>query len=297
MKIAILCPVGPLDRYGYQYIHMPVVESFSAFATCVYLYSTTRNRANVNAVLARFSNVRYISNEATWYNLDSSGTEVFTLDKIRSNNDLLVQQARQDGMDCSITISINMYIPERARDPLRKACQDMLKVGQPYGWIYRRYQLGDRLFHADSRLPNMFNLHTEHPCHLGSDWTDAGDDSKRVMIESGEFRLKNHMAIVDCPLEMTIRDLEEKMNFVQCYSHLRPGVSSHFNWNEYYPYFIRKFSDKIISSDPLGKTGQEITQISRSDFVSQIILQKYRKPILIRRWYRFLHGSLMTKRK
>ena len=278
MKIGILCPVGPLDRYGYQHIYLPVVQSLSAFATCIYMYSTTRNRANVDSLLACFPKVEYISNEDTWFDVDSDGNEVFSNKKGESNANLILTRMREDGMDCSITICINQYVPDKARERLRQLCKDMLEAGRPFEWLYKRYQLGNRLFHTDTRVPWILNLQVDNPFLIRADSIHHRDGRERYKIEHGDFRSKDHVAIVDCPMEMTLQDLADVKNFVRCYSELNPQVNPRFDWNEYLPYYVRKFNAKIMSDEPLDPTGEAIARNSTSDFVCWILLKHYQKP-------------------
>lgn len=297
MRIAVLCSTGPLDRYGYQHIYSPVIENLSAFATRVYLYSTTRSRENVDGLLARLSNVEYVSNEATWFDADDSGVKVFKLTKIYDNLNLALEHARRDGMDCSFTISINQYIPENTWDGLRKLCQDMLTTERPFEWFYRRSQLGNRLFHTDTRQPHLFNLQIDNPyrhaCYDAIEHRHTHQRHKISRVDSlSNLRAKDHIATVDCPLEMTLQDMADKMDFIRCYSDVNPEAEPNFDWNTYFPYYAKKFSSKIISQDPLDATGKTIARNSRGDFVSWVILHHYRKPTIVQRSAWFLHKLL-----
>ncbi len=290
MKIAVICPIGPLDRYGYQHIYEPVVKNLSTFATTVYIISTTRNRANVDSLLNRFSNIIYISNETTWYDLNDKGLEDFSLKRLYENIDLAIQTAKHDGMDCSLTMSVNQYIPEWARNPLKKVCQNMLEARKPFDWYYRRNQLANSLFHTDYRIPDIYNLKIDNPYHKCIDGIEHKSKNKQYKIDKGNFFFKNSVATVDCGLEMTLQDMSEKYNYVRCYSDIRPGESSQFDWEHFRLYFLNKFGSKILSNDPLDSTGEEIAQRSRSDFVSWIILQHYKKPNLYKQTRSFLNS-------
>ena len=278
MRIGILCSVGPLDRYGYQYNYFTVVENLSSFAERVYLSSSTRNRTNVDSLLTRFPNVEYISNENTWLDVDSSGKELFSSRKLESIAEFSLEQMKQDGIDCAIVIHINQYIQDRAREPLKQLCRDMLKAGRPFEWLYKRYQLGNRLFHTDTRVPWILNLQVDNPFVIRADSIHHRDGRERYTIEHGDFRSKDHVAIVDCPMEMTLQDLADVKNFVRCYSELNPQANPRFDWDVYLPYYVRKFNTKIMSDEPLDPTGEAIARNSTSDFVCWILLKQYKKP-------------------
>lgn len=278
MRIGILCPVGPLDRYGYQYNYLVVIESLARFAMRVYLYSTTRNRANVDKILTRFPNVEYISDETTWFDLDKNGNEVFSMGKCERNNDLILRCCQDDGMDCAIHVHINQYIQQRAISSLEQVCRQMLESGRAFEWLYKKYQLGGRLFHADTRVPWILNLQIDNPFLIRADSIHHRDGDEQYRIEHGDFRSKDHLAIVDCPLDMTLQDLAAKMNFLRCYQELNPQATPRFDWNRYLPYYVRKLNAKKISDEPLDAAGRAIARNSRDDFASWAVLRCYRRP-------------------
>ena len=86
------------------------------------------------------------------------------------------------------------------------------------------------------------------------------------------------IAVVDCPMEMTIQDLEDVKRFTRYYSDLNPQASTDFDQDTYLRYYANKFSAKMISKEPLDETGQAILRNSRSDFICWDILQRYRCP-------------------
>jgi hypothetical protein len=278
MKIGVLCPVGPLDRFGYQYHYLTIAENLSRFATQLYLVSTTRNRVHVDKLLTRFANVQYISDENTWLPLDDSDNEVFRLAKLLYALNYGLEKCKQDGMDCMVSIHINQYVPEPAFVPLRKALSDMLDAGRPFEWLYKRYQLGDRLFHADTRVPWILNLQVDNPFLMRADSIHHRNGLERYMLEHGDYRSKDHLAIVDMGTELSVQDLADKQNFVSCYAEMKTGVTPPFDWNTSFPSYVRKYNAKVISDDPLDATGQAIVRDSQSDRLGWLFLKHYRKP-------------------
>jgi len=276
MKIGVICPVGPLDRYGYQYNYMTIMENLAAFATQVYIISSSRNR-DLHDLLSRFPNVDYIFNEDTRFDVDATGNEVFSMEKLEHNVNLALQKCKEDGMDCAIQMHINQYVQDRNKDNLRRLCGDMLEAGRPFEWLYKKYQLGNRLFHADTRVPWILNLQIDQPFVIRADSIHHRDSHERYKIEHGDFRSKDHIAIVDCPMEMTWQDLEEKMRFLYGGSVLGANVDPCLGEYLSLPYYLRKFNQKLISNEPLDATGQVIARNSRSDFVSWTLLKHYQK--------------------
>ena len=204
MKIGIVLPIGPLDRFGYQNNYSLVVENLSNFATHVYICSLSRNRTYVDNLITQYPNVECIANEQTWFDLDSNGNEVFTIDGAIKQTNLGFKRCKQDGMDCGFLIHINQYIQARVMKPLRRKCRNMLKADRLFEWLYKKYQLGDRLFHSDTRVPWILNLQIDNPYVIRPDSLHQKNGHKSYKIEHGEYRSKDHLAIVDNPMEMTI---------------------------------------------------------------------------------------------
>jgi len=65
MRIAVICPIGYLDRHGYQHVYEPCIRSMSEFAQKVYLVQSID--APVGVERARFENVEVISEKCTWF--------------------------------------------------------------------------------------------------------------------------------------------------------------------------------------------------------------------------------------
>lgn len=276
-KIGIICPLGPLDRYGYQYNHLITLENLSSFATRVYLCSSTRSQTDVDRLLARFPKVEYISDKRTWFDADSNGNEIFSIARLESNSNLMIERCKRDQMDCAVMIHINQYIQYSVKENLRQLCQDMLAARRPFEWLYKKYQLGNRLFHADTRVPWILNLQIDNPFLIQADSIHHRNGNERYTIQNGNFRDKDYFAIVDCPLELTLQDLADIKNFTRCYSELNPQASPIFDWNKYFYYCVWKINAKFMSDEPLDATGEAIVRNSRKDFLSWIFLEQYKK--------------------
>jgi len=273
LKVAALVAVGPLDRYGYQHIYMPVLDNLSAFAARVYLCSSTRNRSGVDEILRRFSNVVYVSNENTWLPLDDHGQETFSLLPLMENTNKMLEIACADGMDCAVLFSINQYLPEENQRNFLDDCQSMIDNNEPFRWMYKRIQLGDRLQIVDRRVPFILNLHYPAVMVIEADSLRLPDSGEYYRSTLGDFRAKNVISTVDVPREMTPQDLEELRCFIRNYDEINPGVDPTFIWERDKWREVTKYSAKQFSSDPLGPTGRVIAENSRPEFVSQYLLK------------------------
>ncbi len=279
MRIAAICPVGPLDQYGYQHFPDLALRSMSPLCDRVYMYSSTRDQPNVDQILADAPNVIFFSSANTWFVQDETGKEVYDPAKGEQNANAFLRHAKADGMDVCVLLCINQYVPAQAVPQLRAVCQRMLDTERPFEWLYKRYQLGDRLFHADTRLPWILNLTIQYPFCVKADSVESPDGLERHTVQSGCYDGSDASAVVDCAMELSRDELESKMNFVRCNSQCgdQTQPTQTFSWGRHFPYYCRKFSAKRVSSDRLDSVGQEIVQRSQPEFVSWAILDALRQ--------------------
>lgn len=270
MKIAVILPVGPLDRYGYQYVYDLTIPTMCAFADQVYMISSTRNPTNVSDLLKAHPNLRYISDKRSWFEGDR---EVFSNARYEENVNRMMRRCAKDGMDVAFQIHVNQYIPQSVRPLLQQRARRLVKHGNHASWIYRRYQLGDRWFHCDDAAFWMVNLHMPGWSFVADGLYDEQKKKIKKRIHN-DFRHQNHLAVVDAALEFPLVDLTEKMNFVRCYKGLSPWRSAEFRWSTWKRYYAAKFRQKALSNDPLPPTGRKLAERSQKDFVSWAILNE-----------------------
>ncbi|MBK7455276.1 MAG: hypothetical protein IPJ46_16615 [Anaerolineales bacterium] len=276
MKIAIYCPLGPLDQFGYQYNHKVTVESFCSLADRVYLVSTSRSAYGFAGLSALSDKISLLSDERTWFQVGDQGQEVFDAWKpCGPNANIAVAQARAEGLDCIITMHVNQYVPAQAVNEIKKDCADMLEEARPYTWLYRRYQLADRLFHTDVRLPWILNLRLPPSFEFGIDSIKDENTGEYLPMEFDDFRSRNRSAIVDAGMELEIDDLVNVRKFTRNYIELRPYMTETYNWEEYQSYYAEKFKTKSLSNDSLDELGKRLFQNTRESFVSRVVLREY----------------------
>lgn len=278
MKIAIYCPLGPLDRFGYQYNHRITVASFCSLADRVYLVSTSRSAHGFDNLRSMSDKIIVISDERTWFKLDGHGQEVFDPWKpCRPNANIAISQAREEGMDCIVNLHINQYVPSYAVELIKDDCRKMLETKNSYAWLYRRYQLANRLFHTDVRLPWVLNLRTPESFEFDIDSIKNDQTGEYIPMESGDFRLRNGSAVVDIGMELNVDDLVNVRKYTRNYMDLRPDATDVYDWEQYRFFYTEKFKAKSISRDLLEETGYMIFQNSPNEFVSHIVLKEYFK--------------------
>jgi hypothetical protein len=297
IKIGILCGIGPLDKYGYQYHFQTVLKSFSNFADKVFLSSSTRlNHSRDN--ITSYKNVELVSNINTWLGLNDQGEEIFSInDSVRAVNHGL-ERMREEGYDIAINLCINQYIPPNAILHLNRVSEDIIKSNHAYAWLYKRYFLAGKLFHSDIRLPWIINL--KHEPHLFSAPDSLVNATGNVVgsIETGDYRNYNDKAIVDIQFELTKKDLEEKVNFIRNYSDLQASkgkiVSPYFDEKTHFAAYQSKLNKKSVSADTLDHYGLSILSNIKETFISHDFMANYKPPSIPRRVYRHLQALKST---
>ena len=113
MKIAVVCPIGPLNRYGYEHVATDCIASMADFADHVFLMQSARDKAGVETVLrANGGRVTLVSDERTWFDA-KDGKEQFDALKVMANVDLGAELA--EGYDVAICLMVNWYVPPKNR--------------------------------------------------------------------------------------------------------------------------------------------------------------------------------------
>ncbi len=295
-KVAILLPIGRLDRFGYQHLYRLILQNHCEFADKVFLLASTRF---VSPDLFReYRNAELVSLEVALPDL-IDGREAMNLSKFSDGFDQCQLMIKNQGYDVCLNIHINQYVPRRAFEPLRAICNNLVKNDQPYAWLYKRYQLRDLLFDADCRLPWIVNLHGHESYRFGADSIRNEKTNAWVRIEFSDYLKFNNQAIVDVLGEHTLQDAQAKYEYTikehrKLNGTYNPNDASNlvFNPGEYFRYNLGKINRKRISQDKLDEFGTEIFNRSRPDFVSRKFRAEYSpsQPSWRRRLIRSLTG-------
>jgi hypothetical protein len=271
MSIAIICPIGPLDRWGYQHVYSPCVASMAAFADTIYMPQTTRNRAGVDELIMDYDNIVHVGNESTWF-AEIDGNEHFDLFRLRDNINRAIERAREDGHQIALCVEVNQYIPVAAREPLAALCAEVRANDQPYGWLFRRDQLAGATFHASLRRPWIWNLAFDVRIEI-PDGTLY--DNQFIRHERGNWPLEDAAAIVDAANEMSAEDLRDKLTAFRFYSEFVRKRPTTFDWNYQLSYYVAKFRAKELDYAELDIYGQAIADVAAGhpEFMSHEILR------------------------
>jgi hypothetical protein len=271
VKIAVIIPVGWIDRWGYdRYLH-ECVGSFAERADMTILVGSHRETPGVGALLAACPRTSFLCDERTWFKQDASGGEVFDFTLVNAAENLALDEARQAGCDVALQASSNWYVPLPAWVRIAARCAIMLESNAPFAPLYIRYQLGGVLFHCNLMYPWIVNLHRDWRFWpVASLW---GPDSWERM-EYGDYSAHDGGAVIDVPLEITVDELAGKCNYFRCYNDLLPKRPKVFDWDYWRKYYVAKFGQKVPSADALQGVGVAVMEKARPDFVSAVVLKE-----------------------
>jgi len=265
VNIAAICPIGYLDRHGYQYTWRECIASQAKFADKVYAVAST---PHIDYDFGE--GVRVIFSTSTFFEM-RNGEPHFDAQKVMDNCNVGADQAKADGFDIAVVLFCNWYVPEYAIKAMRARCELMLAKGQRYMWLFRRDQLAGQMFSVSTRLPFIVNLHDENRYQFGID--SISDGKEMIPWQRGNMPSWDDCAVVDVQLEMPLEDLEAKMNFIRCYHDLVPKRDAVFDANYWLPYYAVKFKAKIQAGGPKSATGKLIAEKNQPEFVSNEILR------------------------
>lgn len=269
MKLAGLCPIGSLAEYGYQYVYHECIASQARLCDTVFLVQSLNDRRNLDELLSEFPNVRLVSNKDTWYP-DGKYSVAHSQERAIYDQHLI----KDAGYDVLFLLASNSYIPDNRAQMIRSWCEDFYALGRSIGYVFRGDQLGGTLFHASKKLPYLLRL-SDFPAAWISYVPDgAYIDDEFFTVEPGDFASFDPIAFVDAPMEMTLLELEAKINFVHGYHDIMPKRPEVFDWDYWRLYYLNKFRQKRVSDEPLSETGLEIARNHSPDFVSAELLRE-----------------------
>ncbi len=253
MRIAVICPVGRLDRYGYQHVARQCIASHRQVGD-TWLYPST-TRANVAD-----PELGILSDSRTWFEVDPAGNERFDIMQLERAANVAYRVAQEQGYDAAIGLHVNNWVTGAAADWLYFEAARIVADKEFLGWTYRRDQLAELSFGCTVRRPRIINLHADPLPEVGPDTLTMGGEIVARM-ERGDWPEMDRTAIWDVQLEMTLQDLADKLNFQRCYSDLVPKRKAVFEWPYWRRYYLNKFSRKrrTTAIPPLP---------TRADFVS-----------------------------
>jgi hypothetical protein len=273
VKLAVIIPVGFVDRHGYQRHLYECVGSFAGFDR-LYLAESLRVAPGL-AELAQATGATIVEDEACRFEITPDGAERYDYGQVNALRNVALDRARADGCDAVFEAACNWYAPPDVVVNIRLNAEVMLAADLPWAWLYWRYQLAGQLYHTGDRAPWLVNLHYGYQ-YTPQDWLVGPDGGRTAGYEHGDWVARDNVALIDCPLEMTLDELRDKSNRVRCYQDLVPKRNPVFDWNYWRAYYVRRFGPamKTFSDEALQGVGRIVAARSQPDFISQIVLRE-----------------------
>lgn len=249
MKIAVICPIGDLNRFGYQRLARPCLKSWAQVGDLFLIHSSREPMPfKIKA--------EYIRDDQTLLPL-VDGVERFDYRIVANNANIGLQVARLAGYDVGITICVNWYVEAEAARGIVAKCEALPTSGREYDFLYRRMQIKDQLFDSDLASIAVFSLTGEIVISVKvlADRVEINGASKTR--ERGDFTREHDAAYIDAGLEVTDAEFSDKMQDVRNYEDLLPkrhGVTFDY-WLDY---FQQRKNTMKKSGDKPGVVGEKI---------------------------------------
>lgn len=252
MKIAIICPIGDVQRFGYWRSAQPCLESWRALGDLFLIHSS-------RAALPFSISGEYIRDERTLMQI-IDGREWFDHRLVASNANRGIALARAAGYDVAITICVNWYIEQAAARQIENNCLWMCYDKGGFCFLFRRIQIGAHLFDADLKSIALFNLHVARG-NIVKVLVDRADINGLEMTGvRGSYSALNDEAYIDCEHELTIDELKEKLSDVRNYAEILPKRSG-VAWDYWERYYRERAQSMSLSGDAPGPIGQSIAAL------------------------------------
>lgn len=266
MKLAIICPIGNLNRFGYWRIAEPCLTSWLSLGDLFLIHSS---RTNLPFKIA----ATIIRDSRTLMQIEDGHGERFDYHLVADNANLGIEAARQAGYDCALTICVNWYIEDKAGHAVIEKYQRMIREGRFFDFLFRRIQVGEYLFDSDRKSIVMFNLGKvkDNVVKVLVDCAQFG--SMPVTASRGDFSAWNGEAYIDCEFELTLDEMKEKLADVRNYEDIlakRHGA----DWSFWEQYYAQRAGQMRMSDDALGTIGRHIATLHQKDSLGNWVLNQ-----------------------
>ena len=268
MRIAIICPVGDLNRFGYWRNAQACLESWRVVGD---LFLVQSSRAAIPFSIT----ARVIQDDSTLMPL-IGGAERFDYCIVAANANRGMSEARLMGYDVAVTICVNWYVEQEAARRIVDKCERLPACGMIYDFLHRRLQFADRLFDSDLRSIAVFDLHQA----LGSVVKVLADQAElngiSIFRKRDDYTIFNAESYIDTEYELTIEELQAKLLDIRNYEDILPKRSG-VTWEYWLEYYRRRMAELNDSNDPLGDVGKRILAQHPSGAMSDWLLEQMKE--------------------
>ena len=257
VPFAIVCPCGPLWKWGYENTAALCLANQAQAADALYLVHSVKQ-----AVVAT-ANAVELSSPETWFHPSGEAPDDTPFASYAAtqftglherNYRLGRMRAWQDGYRIVVYTQSNWYIPESQREPLRRAVARIVADGQEYGLLNRRHQFGRMILRPDKAAYLIINM---------TAW-----DERTVLLVEHDRKLRghqvgNHPYVVDCGSEQTAQQLSAYFWRAR-YERRTPEELTEYT---------RRAARKAMPGEPVADaTGLAIAAKSRPEYLSRVAL-------------------------
>lgn len=251
MSIAIICPIGDVSRFGYWRVAQACLHSWHDVGNLILIHSSRTD-------LPFGIRAEYIRDDSTLMQI-VDGKERFDHNLVAANANRGIAAARGAGYDVAITICVNWYVEGRAAHAIFEKCRQMTIRERDFDYLYRRVQIGNRLFDSDRRSPCAINIDKVRGDVVKVLVDQIQIGAQHYTADRGGFAAHNDESYIDCEFELTIDEMREKMQDVRNYEDILPKRSG-ATWEYWCEYFTRHVSKLRQSSDVPGRVGRRIVE-------------------------------------
>lgn len=264
--IAAIVPIGDPRVNGYGHVLDTCLSSISEFADLVVIVQNQQAVSALYKYIDRISrkNIETISDPLTWFTGGRYDGEMFN-----KNIEIGEEYAANQGADVFITLSSNWYIPRTSMVRLRMRCETV----ETWDYIYRGNQVGGRIFSASKRLPMVWR--DTSGCRYSYSPDGLNTPGGFIPVERGDYSKYDGEMVIDVPFELTLSELEGRLNFFRCYHDNLPKRNPVFDWGYWEPYYLDKMQDwKIFYRITAEQYADEIRDGTRADYVGAHLMGK-----------------------
>jgi hypothetical protein len=206
VKIAVVFPIGSIEKFGYQYQTKNILNILSDSFDKVIIASTTRETKKLPV---EKENIELITDETLMFQLDNN-KEIFSIYTLYNAEKKCMDVAKKQGFDFVVRMSINMYIDKCNEIKMRKYCEKLKKEDKPYGFSAKAFQLKDLICYPNTLLPIVINL--KHLDQFKFDIDVLEYQNKRISWQGGLHK-NSDFFIIDVFAIETEKDFKEKYNW------------------------------------------------------------------------------------
>ena len=208
LPLAIICPCGPLWKWGYENTAGICLQNQAGSADALYLVHSVKQEQMPELGAG---NVIELSSPETWFHPEGTALDnepmvnyagVHFTHLHERNFRIGRARAWRDGYRVVLYSQSNWYIARHRLEELRAAADTLVEKGERFGLVNRRQQFGELVMQPDKAGYLLINMHA---------WTEQ---EVRELVVDRKLRgdlVGGNPQLVDCGAEQTAKQLAEHL--------------------------------------------------------------------------------------